>query len=100
MIKLPVCPHCHTVFRYGDVKRIMYKRNIECYHCGKKFKVSRIKLLLLLLMVAVIAAIIDAFELWVITSISFLTLLVTNIAVVIAGILIMPYFVRFCVIDK
>ena len=72
MFKLPVCPHC-----------------------GKKFKVSRIKILILFLIIALITAIFDVFELYVIGNVTFLTLMITNIVTVFVGVLLMPFFVRF-----
>lgn len=95
MFKLPVCPHCGTIFRYGDVNKLLYKKNVECYHCGKKFKVSRIKILILFLIIALITAIFDVFELYVIGNVTFLTLMITNIVIVFVGVLLMPFFVRF-----
>lgn len=95
MFKLPVCPHCGTIFRYGDVNKLLYKKNVECYNCGKKFKVSRIKILILFLIIALITAIFDVFELYVIGNVTFLTLMITNIVTVFVGVLLMPFFVRF-----
>ena len=39
--KQSVCPHCKTVYRYSDLKKIMWKKSDSCYHCKKNFKVSR-----------------------------------------------------------
>ncbi len=37
MFKLPVCPHCGTVYRYKDTKKAIKDKNIICYHCKKDF---------------------------------------------------------------
>lgn len=95
MFKLPICPHCKTIFRYKDVNRLLYKKNVECYHCGKKFRVSRKKFFILFLIIALITAIVDAFELYVIEDISFLALMLTNIITVFIGSLLLPYFCEF-----
>lgn len=41
MFKLPVCPHCHTVYRYGDVRQVMNKKQYECYNCKKTMIISK-----------------------------------------------------------
>lgn len=40
MFRLPVCPHCGTVYRYQDTKKAQKKRTNTCYHCKKQFKVK------------------------------------------------------------
>lgn len=37
MLKLPVCPHCGSVFYYGNVRRTMWKRTGNCENCKKDF---------------------------------------------------------------
>lgn len=95
MMKLPVCPHCNTIYRYGDVKNLIYKKGETCYHCKKNFKVRKIKILILFLIIALITAIFDFFELYVMTGTSFLTLMITNIIALTIGVLLIPFFVRF-----
>lgn len=95
MFKLPVCPHCKTIYRYKDVNRLLYKKSAKCYRCGKSFRVSRKKFLILFLIIALITAIVDAFELYVIEDISFLALMLTNIITVFIGFLFLPYFCGF-----
>lgn len=38
MFKLPVCPHCKTVYRYKDTVNAIKEKDNVCYHCHKKFK--------------------------------------------------------------
>ncbi len=38
MFKLPVCPHCGTVYRYQDTANAVKKKHNECYHCHQRFK--------------------------------------------------------------
>jgi len=48
MFRLPVCPHCGTIYRYKETSRIMRsgflkskdkKKNV-CYHCKKSFRTA------------------------------------------------------------
>lgn len=38
MFRLPVCPHCGTVYRYKDTKDAIRKKDNTCYHCQKEFR--------------------------------------------------------------
>ncbi len=41
MFRLPVCPHCRAVYRYGEVNRMIFfhpTRERTCYHCKKSMK--------------------------------------------------------------
>ena len=38
MFRLPVCPHCGTVYRYHEVLTSVTKKEITCYHCHKGFR--------------------------------------------------------------
>ena len=41
MFRLPVCPHCRAVYRYGEVNRMIFfhpARVRTCYHCKKSMK--------------------------------------------------------------
>ena len=40
MLKLPLCPYCHAVYHYRQVRENTHKEEIACHNCGKKFKVS------------------------------------------------------------
>ena len=95
MFKLPVCPHCKTIYRYKDVKKESVKKECTCYHCGKKFRVSKKKILILFLIIALITAIFDFFELYVMTGTNFITLMITNIIALTIGVFLIPFFVRF-----
>lgn len=95
MFKLPVCPHCKTIFRYKDVKKEAVKKECTCYHCGKKFRVSKKKILFLFLIIALITAIFDVLALYMIAGTSFIGLMILNIIAVTAGFFLIPCFVEF-----
>ena len=95
MFKLPVCPHCKTIFRYKDVKKEAVKKECTCYHCGKKFRVSKKKILILFLIIALITAIFDVLVLYMVAGTSFIGLMILNIIAVTAGFFLIPYFTEF-----
>lgn len=100
MFKLPQCPHCNTIFRYGDVRRIMSKKKIKCYHCDGDIFINKKKFLILFLEIALICAIFNVLELYMVGTISFIALCVTNVLFLTVGIFLMPFFVKFEKSDK
>ena len=38
MFRLPICPHCGTVYHYKEVRNAVKKKENTCYHCEKKFR--------------------------------------------------------------
>lgn len=38
MFRLPVCPHCGTIYRYKDTKKAIKNKENTCYHCNKRFR--------------------------------------------------------------
>ena len=71
------------------------KKGDICYHCKKKFRILKRKILSLFLIIVLITAIIDCFELYVMTGTSFITLMITNIVALTTGVFFIPFFVRF-----
>lgn len=51
MFRLPVCPHCGTVYHYRDTIKIAGKKTAECYHCKKSFKASVFPSVLVLILI-------------------------------------------------
>lgn len=37
MFRLPLCPHCKTVYHYKDTRKTLKKKHCTCYHCKKDF---------------------------------------------------------------
>ena len=95
MFKLPECPYCHTIYRYRDVRKTVYKSEEKCYHCKKSFKVSKIKILILFLIIAFITAILNIFQLYMIEDLTSIGIIITNVVVVTLGIFLIPYFIGY-----
>ena len=95
MFKLPICPHCGTIYRYGEVKNTVKHKTIKCYHCGKSFSVGKKKTVLFFAILIAAAAGINIFELYVSPELNFLFLAATNTILLIIGILLIPFFITY-----
>lgn len=95
MFKLPICPHCSTIYRYGEVKNSVKDKTKTCYHCGKTFAVSKKGAVLLFVVLIAAASAINVLELYITPSLNFLVLAATNIILLIIGIVLIPFFVKF-----
>lgn len=95
MPRLPVCPHCNTIYRYGDVSRVINKKSVVCYNCKKSFNVKRKNFLILFLIIALFCAIFDVFELYMGAPSNLIVLVVTNVVFICVGLLLRPYFTIF-----
>ncbi len=95
MFRLPICPHCHTVYRYGDVKKVSKKKQEKCYHCKNDFKVSKSGIWVLLLIILVIGVGLNIFQLSVFENINFAVIFVTNIVLILLAVLFLPFFMSF-----
>jgi len=95
LLKLPVCPHCNAVYSYREVKNM--KQGIcFCYHCEKKFYVSKVKGAALLLVI-ICTLLIAANTAVMVSSENFVpaAIMIADAVVITAAILIMPLTVRF-----
>lgn len=115
MFKLPVCPHCGTVYRYKDVRKVWGEdiRNTyrtmdhnkahkhTCYHCHKEFRASGFPGIIVLIL------------LWIIVNMGTLLLMLSrmtqlNIVLMFTVTLVymalvvvlLPFFVTFRKIEK
>ncbi|MCH5303941.1 MAG: hypothetical protein J1E41_03675 [Ruminococcus sp.] len=98
MFKLPVCPYCHTVYSYGEVKKSEKKEIIKCYHCKNNFKQGRAKgFLFLAFIIVALAVLINKAILNLTADIvtSLIPLLAISLIAVILFIILSPYFIEF-----
>lgn len=95
MFGLPVCPHCHTVYRYGDVKKALKNKQEKCYHCKNDFKVTKSGIWVLLLIIFVLGIALNVFQLSVFENINFAAIFITNIVLILLAVLFLPFFVGF-----
>ncbi len=95
MFKLPVCPYCNTIYRYKDVGKNSKHKECVCYHCGKKFRVSKKKFLILFLEIALICAIFDVISLYTVARMSFGELFAANVIFMFVGLFLRPFFIKF-----
>lgn len=97
MLKLPVCPYCHTVYGYKDVLLNKNKKS-SCYHCKRKFIQSKFKGYLYLILSAVfIAVVINIFIINLVANIfsAVIPMFIVSIAIIVIGFLISPFFVSY-----
>ena len=92
--KQSVCPHCKTVYRYSDLKKIMWKKSDSCYHCKKNFKVSRKGFFILALELTAIYAIINIIAIGVVESVNFISLFIMNIIPALAAVMLLPLYIE------
>ena len=97
MSKLPVCPHCKTVYSYREVKENNKKKVIKCYHCKKEFHNGRKGLIFLAALVCVIASVINVFILNTSSEkfISIIPISVISIIAVLMGLIMFPFFISY-----
>lgn len=100
IFKLPVCPYCNTIYRYGDVNKLTLKKSSECYNCKKSFRISRAGIAVLFAIVFLVAFLTDIFELVFMPDIRLLSVFLTNIIAVMIGIFLVPYFIGFNKAEK
>lgn len=95
MLKLPVCPHCNTIYRYKEVSNLINKKSAVCYHCKKSFEIKRKNFLILFLIIALFCAIFDIFELYMVAQTNFVVLVVTNVVFIFVSLLFRPFVLKF-----
>ena len=101
MFRLPVCPHCGTVYRYKDTKKAIKEKKNICYHCQKEFKVKYFPyilvdiVLLLALCIAVNILLLNRM-----TALNLFALFGVTLAFMLAGYLLVPFFIRFVKIEN
>lgn len=102
MFKLPVCPYCHTLYRYGRVRKVKSEgKTSVCYHCKKEFKIEKkwgfLVLGLIILFAAVATNLIILNNLY---SLNVTPLVVSTVAYIILGFILVPFFISFKKLGK
>ena len=92
MFKLPVCPHCHAIYRYGDARKSLNTKIHTCYHCKKQFKTSFSGLWILFLIAVVIGIFVNIFEMTAFSGTNVIALMITNIVLIL---FFLPFFTKF-----
>lgn len=97
MFKLPVCPHCKTVYGYKEVNENKKKKVIKCYHCKKEFHNSRTGIAVLAAIVLVIAIVLNIIILNSSSENFFciIPMAIISITAVIIGMLLIPFFINY-----
>ena len=96
MFRLPVCPHCGTVYRYKETKEAIRNKENTCYHCKKKFRAKRFPYLLVGALIPLVVCI--AFNIFLMTRMTNLDLIPLFAATLICILiiyLIIPFFTKF-----
>jgi len=100
MLKLPICPHCHTVYGYREVKKIVKEKSHTCYHCKNEFRASKRPCLVLILILFVIAVAANVGVLYMSPNLNFYALVGINVIFILLFIALYPLFVSFKDIKK
>lgn len=94
-MKLPVCPYCHSVYRYRDVVNISEKRH-NCYHCGRAFEVSKATgRTVLMLIVCCVLISFNVLLFYTSKNINIVVMAITDAAFIAAAIMLFPFTVKF-----
>jgi CXXC-20-CXXC protein len=95
VFRLPVCPHCHAIYRYGDARKSLNTKIHTCYHCKKQFKTSFSGLWILFLIAVVIGIFVNIFEMTAFSGTNVIALMITNIVLILFFLLFVPFFTKF-----
>ena len=91
------CPYCSTVYRYGDLKKLKYKKSAECYHCGRDMKVSRSGWLILALELIAVYAVFNILSILLLKNLSFGLLFLINLIPTAAAVLLLPLYLTLVI---
>ncbi|MGN0537604.1 MAG: hypothetical protein ACI4M3_06475 [Acutalibacteraceae bacterium] len=96
MFKLPVCPYCHAVNSYNDVRKSTKLKVKRCHHCNAMYRISYLAGRIILL--SVVGTLLIAFNLLILYTSKVLDLrlmtIVTFLGVDLAVVLF-PFTVRY-----
>ena len=89
-----VCPHCKTVYRYGDLNGLKFKKQTVCYHCHKTIQIKKTGVWGLLLEMLIIYALLNVILLGFVQGLSFLALFFINIIPAAAAAVLLPLYLE------
>lgn len=96
MFRLPVCPHCGTVYHYQDTRKAIRNKENTCYHCQKKFRARMFPFILIgASLPLVICIAVNIFLLTRMKSLQLLPLFAVTLAAILIIYLIVPFFTKF-----
>lgn len=96
MFRLPVCPHCGTVYRYKDTKQAIRNKENTCYHCQKRFRVKMFPYILVGAILPLALCIgLNIFLLTRMTDLQLLPLFGVTLGFMLIIYLIIPFFTKF-----
>lgn len=96
MFRLPVCPHCGTVYRYKEVGSAIRKKEITCYHCEKKFRARLFPTILVGALIPLLLCVgLNIFLLTRMENIQLVPLFGVTLLCILIIILITPFFTSF-----
>lgn len=98
--KQSVCPYCGTVYRYGDLKRLVWKKKQNCYHCKKIFNIMRSGFLFLAVELLAVYAIMNSIAIGIMGTVTFWALFVMNVIPATAAVILLPMYTDFRKKDK
>lgn len=93
MFKLPICPYCHTVYDYREVKK--NKKAFNCYHCKNKIKIKKVKgYICLFILICLLAIVVNTIFLKILENLetTIIPLYISSLICVLTGFLLTPFF--------
>lgn len=99
-MKLPLCPYCKAIYRYGDVKRVTHNKSCECHNCKRKFSVSYIKgRIIIILITTVILIALNLLLFNFVNGVTVIACLIINALFISLAVILFPFTVRFKKLD-
>lgn len=96
MFQLPVCPYCHTVYHYKEVRKTKNEKQHKCYHCRETFKIKKFPGTAVLWMIVITAAVlVNVAILMIMPVFNIIPLVIVSVLAVILGLIFVPYFTAY-----
>lgn len=96
MFQLPVCPYCHTVYHYKEVRKTKNNKQQICYHCGKEFNIKKFPGILILWLIVIFSAVLlNVAVLMIMPVFNIIPLIAISFIAVILGLIFVPYFTAY-----